>query len=244
MATITWSSGISGNWDAASDWSTDTVPGSGDDVTIAASGAYTVTVSDAEAAHSLTTDAAGVTINDSGTLTITTTLTVSSGTFALNSGGTVAAGTLSAPGGVFDWNGGTLSGVTFDGTLDLSANYSDCHLANGLTMAGVERHRPRDDQRHGLERLPLFRQHADLRRRDDQSRQFTYYYAPSYLYENDVNGAGNQVLTLGPGVTIDVQGYARNFASSLFGRRDRQPGRDRRHGGRRLLHDRGPVVHQ
>ena len=97
MATITWSSGISGNWDAASDWSTDTVSGSGDDVTIpAASGAdmRRQRRGSGAFAHRPTPRA----INDSGTLTITTTSTVSSGTFALNSGGTVAAGSVERAG--------------------------------------------------------------------------------------------------------------------------------------------------
>lgn len=53
MAAIFWNTGISGNWSVATNWSSDTVPGSSDDVTIDASGAYTVTV-DGRAVHSLT----------------------------------------------------------------------------------------------------------------------------------------------------------------------------------------------
>ena len=50
MAAISWKSGtVSGDWTTAADWSTATVPGSGDDVTIAAgTGAYTVTIDSAD----------------------------------------------------------------------------------------------------------------------------------------------------------------------------------------------------
>ena len=51
----------------------------------------------------------------------------------------------------------------------------------------------------------------------------TSYY--DYLDVADVSGAGNQVLTLGSGVTIDIVGYAQISAGRLFRRRDRQRGR-------------------
>jgi hypothetical protein len=44
MATVNWNNASGGNWETASDWSTGSVPGSGDDVFISASGAYTVSV--------------------------------------------------------------------------------------------------------------------------------------------------------------------------------------------------------
>jgi hypothetical protein len=43
MAAISWKTNISGNWSQASNWSNDTVPGIGDDVTIDAVGSYAVT---------------------------------------------------------------------------------------------------------------------------------------------------------------------------------------------------------
>lgn len=44
MAAITWKNPVSGDWEVAADWSTGTLPGSGDDVTISAPGPYVVTV--------------------------------------------------------------------------------------------------------------------------------------------------------------------------------------------------------
>src|SRR5947208_9026737 len=35
--------------------------------------------------------------------------------------------------------GGTLSGVTYDGTMDLSTANSSVYLTNGLTLAGINR---------------------------------------------------------------------------------------------------------
>ena len=43
MAVISWKTGVSGNWSQPSNWSSNTVPGIGDDVTIDAVGSYTVT---------------------------------------------------------------------------------------------------------------------------------------------------------------------------------------------------------
>jgi hypothetical protein len=43
MAVISWKTGVSGNWSQPSNWSSNTVPGIGDDVTIDAVSCYTVT---------------------------------------------------------------------------------------------------------------------------------------------------------------------------------------------------------
>jgi hypothetical protein len=63
MAAIFWNSGVSGNWSAASNWSSDTVPNGGDDVTVNATGTYTVTVDGSDAANSLTFNAPNAIIN-------------------------------------------------------------------------------------------------------------------------------------------------------------------------------------
>lgn len=44
MAVINWKNPVSGDWEVAADWSTGTLPASGDDVTISAPGPYIVTV--------------------------------------------------------------------------------------------------------------------------------------------------------------------------------------------------------
>ena len=74
---------------------------------------------------------------DDGTLGLGGVLTDSAGSITLASGGTISGGTLDATGGAFNWNGGTLSGVTYEGTLDLSPSGSTGIVANGLTMAGA-----------------------------------------------------------------------------------------------------------
>lgn len=55
-ATVTWINPGSGNWDTGSNWSTGSVPGSGDDVVIDTSAAATITVrvGDSESVHQLT----------------------------------------------------------------------------------------------------------------------------------------------------------------------------------------------
>ncbi len=120
MALIKWLSGVSGNWTNAADWAGGIVPGAADDVTIDASGVYGVTISSADAAHSLTLNdpTATLSIVNGGTLTLGTTLTANFGTVDLY-GGVIAGGTLSATGGKFLWDG-TVEGVTVDGTIDLS----------------------------------------------------------------------------------------------------------------------------
>ena len=51
----------------------------------------------------------------------------------LASGGTIVGGTIVDQGSGMEFQGGTLSGVTYDGTLDLSPNNSTVYIANGLT---------------------------------------------------------------------------------------------------------------
>ena len=138
MSTIHWGGAVSGDWATATDWSTGTIPGSGDDVFIDPSGTYTVTIDDAEAANSLTVNDTGATVADNNTLTIGTTLAVSAGTFELNSGGTVAGGTLSANGGVFAFDGGTLSGVTYEGAIALAHFEAALTLTGTVTMTGAD----------------------------------------------------------------------------------------------------------
>ena len=117
MTAISWKSPI-GDWNVAANWSTDTVPTFGDDVTISAPGAYTVTVSSNDQANSLLVDAPGATlVENAGSLSIAGELTVDSGFVALNeanpiesvavNGGVLAfgnpaalgSGTVSIPGG-------------------------------------------------------------------------------------------------------------------------------------------------
>jgi len=141
MATIQWASGVSGHWETAADWSGGTVPGAGDDVIIDAPGTYGVTIKTREAADSLTINDAKATVFCKNPLTIGGTLTVAAGKFDVDgnspvSGG-IIGGTLRATGGEFLWNGGFLSGVTYEGTLDLSAP-SALIISDGLKVTGAD----------------------------------------------------------------------------------------------------------
>ena len=120
------------------------MPGSGDDVTIAAgTGAYTVTIDSADAAHSITlgTTADTKALLDTasgGTLTLGTTLVNTAGTVELDAGGTLVGGTLSSGGtnGKYNWNGGTWSGGTYNGTLTIGGGQT-LLIANGLTATAT-----------------------------------------------------------------------------------------------------------
>jgi hypothetical protein len=120
ITSVSWIGAINGDWSTRADWSTGKVPGKSSDVTISASGAYTVTISAAESAHSITIDDAGVIVSASNTLDLGATLALIAGTFELEDGAQISGGTVSvAADADFQGDGGTLSGVKFHGTLDL-----------------------------------------------------------------------------------------------------------------------------
>jgi hypothetical protein len=114
MATITWLTGTSGDWSQGSDWAGGIAPGAGDDAVIDASGTYTITISTAVSAKSLTLDNSGATVAETatGSLALTGALTVEAGTFEVNAG-TTAAGSLTQSGGELTGTGT----VTMSGTL-------------------------------------------------------------------------------------------------------------------------------
>jgi hypothetical protein len=135
-----WNSGVSDNWTNGSDWSTGSPPSSSDTATIAAAGTYTVTINSSVAANSLTIDDAGATVADTngGTLAIGSSLAITAGTFVLGPGSTLSGGTVSlGNAGVFVAEGGTLSGVTFEGLLDLSAAGATLYGMGNLTFEGT-----------------------------------------------------------------------------------------------------------
>ena len=137
MTQIHWKQPVSGDFGVGADWAGGAVPAKADDAIIDPAGTYTVAINAAEAAHSLTVDDSGATVADNATLTLGSSLTLTSGTFQLNAGGTIVGGALSASGGTFAWNGGVLSGVTYDGTLDLSAAYVTLAVSGGLRVTGA-----------------------------------------------------------------------------------------------------------
>jgi fibronectin-binding autotransporter adhesin len=203
MAAISWKSGVGGDWATAADWSSGTVPGAGDDVTVGATGTYTVTINEAQAAKSLTVKAAGATVTDNSTLTMGGALTLTAGTFQLNGGGVIGGGTMSATGGVFAWDGGTLNGVTYDGTLDMSAATSVLHIgANGLVAKNAAGTGPGTINLTGTSSQLVVVNNQTLDKATINIGGAANY---AYLYDYDTNGASH-TLTLGSGLTIDQTG--------------------------------------
>ena len=137
MAILHWRNGVAGDWNIAANWDLGATPGLADAVLIDAAGSYSVAISGADSAASLTLNAAGATVVDTGNLTLGGALALTAGSFDLAAGGQITGGTLSAAGGSFAWNGGTLSGATYQGVLDLTAAGASLIVANGLTMTGA-----------------------------------------------------------------------------------------------------------
>jgi autotransporter-associated beta strand protein len=152
MTAINWANPVSGDWDVASNWSTDTVPTSADDVTISASGPYIVTITPvpihilavgplpilngSNEADSLTFDAPEAALQENaGSLTIAGALTVNSGFVSLNEANTI--GSVALTGGTLAVGNGAALGagtVTLsDGELLATANET---LANALSFVG------------------------------------------------------------------------------------------------------------
>ena len=137
MTAISWASGTSGDWATSADWSTDSTPRSADDATIVASGTYTVTVLQAEFAHSLTLGATGATLSITNGLTVGTTLDAAAGTLSLASGGSLNGGTVAAAGAAFAFAGGTLNGVTWQGPLTVSGSAASVTMTGADTLTGA-----------------------------------------------------------------------------------------------------------
>lgn len=134
-----WTNTSGGLWGGAGNWSGG-VPTSSSAVTISAAGTYTVTIAAATqaAAASVLINDAGATLDDLGTLTIGSGLTVTAGTFILDNGGTLQGGVVAVgASGHFLNQGGTLSGVTYQGTLDLSETAAAVTLAGVTTLQGT-----------------------------------------------------------------------------------------------------------
>jgi YD repeat-containing protein len=142
LSTVTWIGG-SGDWSVASNWSTHTLPGAGDDAVIDVPGIRVTHSSGSDTVKSLT-------LNDpftlaGGTLTVTGTVQEksTSASFALN-GGTLAGATVASGSTITADNNGdnTLQGVIINGTLDMTGNTNaqvlvlDALALNGQVLLG------------------------------------------------------------------------------------------------------------
>ncbi len=132
-----WSTGTSGDFATAANWSLGVTPGATDTAIIDAAGIYQVTLATLASLSSLQLLGTGASLLDTGTLDITGALALAAGQFTLAGGGVVAGGTLSAAGGTFDWAGGTLSGTSYEGVLALSLAGESLTIANGLNLTGA-----------------------------------------------------------------------------------------------------------
>ncbi|WP_158932493.1 choice-of-anchor D domain-containing protein [Acidisphaera sp. S103] len=222
MPTFSWTATSGGDWNTPADWNVGSVPsGTTDAVFFTDPGAYTVDISYGEAfsVDSMTLDAAGVTLDIHGALTVggvNHTLTLDAGTLELDRNGTIIAGTIAAAGGTLFANGGTLEGVTYEGTLDLSATYSDLHITDGITLTGTNGTGQGAINLTGYE-VALYIDNTTTLNNATIYFGTNSYPATSSISVNDPNATGNQ-LTLGSNLTLSQVGaYA-----SLYG--DSSPG--------------------
>jgi hypothetical protein len=207
MTAYTWTGGT-GDWDIGSNWSPSGGPPTAtDSATINETGAaYTVTVDTADVAKSLTENSASATVEDTGSLTLSKTFALEAGAFLLD-GGELSGGTVKLEGGTFDFssNNGTLSRVTFDGTLDLSAEETYVSLANGTTVNDAAGTGPGTIDDNGYGTIVYFDNTQTFNNATINLGSTVGNYG--ILEQDDVAGTG-AVLTLGSNIAIDEIGYA------------------------------------
>jgi hypothetical protein len=137
MSTTSWKAGVSGDWLTAANW-THGIPTGSTDVSIQAFGTYTVSLSGAAFAASLTLDSAGATFSESsgGTLIDGGIFEIDAGTALLNGNNTFGGGlTLTGSGSTAILNGvNTITGGT---TIENFATL-DVGSAGGLGTSGVQ----------------------------------------------------------------------------------------------------------
>jgi hypothetical protein len=154
LSAVLWTGGAgTDNWDTAANWNTDSLPGSGDSVTIPSGATVVHSDNDSDSVEGLTSS--GTLSVTAGTLAIASastasTLTINGGTLTANAslsvGGTLSLleGTLSGSGTVDALGGMTLGtatstqfvldGVTLDNAAGQSANFSGMSLENGAVF--------------------------------------------------------------------------------------------------------------
>jgi hypothetical protein len=119
-------------------------------------------------------------------------------------GGTISGGTVTSAGLAFT-NSGTLSGVTFEGPLNLTASGQSLAIANGTTVVSSSGAGAGAINDTGEESALYF---DNTQTFSNATINLGNSVNDSYLDENDTTGAGDQILTLASSVTVDVVGNA------------------------------------
>ena len=138
--------------------------------------------------------------NDGGTVTLAT---PTSGDSLYVDGGTFAGGVIQGSGPTATFQNGTLSGITYQGTLALAgSNYQSLFIEGGLTLLAADGTSPGsiDLSAAGYSGVSIL----DSETLDNATLNFGGSYANS-LTSGSGNDSGN-TLTLGNGFTIDVNG--------------------------------------
>ncbi len=139
---IVWTNTTGGNWNAATNWSPNQVPGATDDAFITNSGTYTVTLNLASSVGTLTLGGSSGTqtlTNNSVTLTLNGSSSVgSNGLLGLGGGTLNGAGSLNVN-GTFLWSGGTISSagvITIGSGGNLTLN-GTTKVLNGVILVNT-----------------------------------------------------------------------------------------------------------
>lgn len=205
--TLSWANAAGGDWTMASDWDPATVPTSGDDVFITLPGSYTVTIGSGEtgSAASITLNDSDATLETTGPLDLAGTLAVDAGTLLLD-GGTIVGGTINEAGGEVVPQDGHLSGVTYQGTLDLSSiTDAILYVDNSITLQGAGGTGPGTINLTGFSDSLLVDNTTTI---DNATINFGMLYGEAdTLANNDARGSG-QTLTLGHNLTLVENGDA------------------------------------
>ena len=124
LSSVSWTNPNGGDWNTASNWSSDAIPTAADDVTISigVSNPITHDAANADAVNSVTSD--NPIVLSAGTLSIAAASTF--GDTVTLSGGTLSGGPISMTNGAtLIGQGGTLDGVTLNGNLNVTAASAD-----------------------------------------------------------------------------------------------------------------------
>jgi hypothetical protein len=197
--TAIWSNAGGGNWSVPSNWTSGQVPGSTDAVLInLRPGATVLFDSGTVFVASISIKGGGTLAVSGGVLTVSGQIDVASGVLQLNNGGTIHEATISNSGGMVVLSGGTLDGVTYQGTLDLSATIASVIVTNGITFTGA------GGSGSGLVNLTGSQSSLYSQGTETLDNATINIGNTASLYNDDRNAAS--VLTLGSNLTVNHTG--------------------------------------